>query len=307
MKIKLLLLVASCLLSASAQDATTTTAHPAAHPAGKAVQIPNANPFIRVDRDAKNVRLQTGVTTYVKEGVTVDLISAIHIADAKYYTQLNKEFTRYESLLFEMVGGEQLKNGKAPEPPKDAHDPMMKILGDIYGMLAKFLNLQGQKDGINYQAANFVHADLSLEEFNQLQTEKGESLIGFALQNAQNGAPPGVKQPNLQKLLTAMLSGDSDGMKLQLVDTLGAAGDQMAGMIGQSVIIGDRNSKCLKVLNQQITAGKRKLGIFYGAAHFPDMEKKMLKNGYKKTAQRWLTAWDIRKSAPAIPPKKQQD
>ncbi len=30
---------------------------------------------------------------------------------------------------------------------------------------------------------------------------------------------------------------------------------------------------------------------------FPDMEKDMLKAGYKKTGHRWLTAWDIPKPA----------
>lgn len=297
MRLNLFLIFAACLLSVSAQDAAPPLEAPSA--VAEPAHNRNASAFIRVDRDAHKVRLQTGITTYVKEGVTVDLIGAIHIADAKYYTQLNKEFTRYESLLFEMIGGGKLINDKADKAPDDAHDPMVNMLADIYGMLAKFLNLQIQKDGINYQAANFVHADLSLEEFTKLQLEKKESLLGFALQNAQNNPQPGTRQPNLQKLLTAMLAGNSNGMKLELVDTLGNAGDQVAAMTGQSVIIGDRNAKCLKVLSEQVTAGKRKIGIFYGAAHFPDMEKKMLKNGYRKTGHRWLTAWDIRNHRPA--------
>ena len=153
------------------------------------------------------------------------------------------------------------------------------MLGNVYGMAGKMLKLQSQNEGIDYTPMNFVHADLSLEAFEKLQTEKGESLLGFALQNAQNAqndANPGAKQPDLQKLLIAVLSGNSNGIKLELVDTLGGAGDQMAGMMGQSVIIGDRNAACLKVLNAQVKAGKKKLGIFYGAAHFPFMEKEML-------------------------------
>jgi hypothetical protein len=41
--------------------------------------------------------------------------------------------------------------------------------------------------------------------------------------------------------------------------------------------------------------GKKKIGIFYGAAHYPDMEERMLKQGFKKTAHEWLTAWDVAK------------
>ena len=286
-------LMAACILPLSAQDAAPEIKKEAKGPPATV-----ATKFIRVDRDEKNVRLQTGITTYEKDGVTVYLLGAIHIADAKYYTQLNKQFTQYDSLLFEMVGGDKMENGKAPEAKKKVKDPMMAMLGNMYGMVGNLLKLQGQKEGIDYKPANFVHADLSLEAFEKLQAEKGESLLGFALQNAQNGTKPGAKQPDMQKLLTAVLSGNSNGIKLELVDTLGGAGDQMAGMMGQSVIIGDRNTACLKVLADQVKAGKKKLGIFYGAAHFPNMEKDMLKNGYKKTGHRWLTAWDIPKATP---------
>jgi hypothetical protein len=272
----------------------------------KPIVKPNATEFIRVDRGAKHVHLQTGITTYSKNGVSVDLIGAIHIADAKYYTLLNKEFKNYDALLFEMIGGEQMKNGKVEAGKNDAKDPMIAMLGNIHGMMGKLLKLQGQKDGIDYTAKNFVHADLSLKEFEKLQQEKGESILGFALENAQNMEKNGAaKQPDMQKLLTAFLSGNANGLKLELVDTLGGAADQMAGMMGQSVIIGDRNKACLKVLGQQKKLGKNKLGIFYGAAHFPDMEERMLKMGYKKTAHRWLTAWDL--SKPAAQPKEKPE
>lgn len=296
-KTTLIPVLAACILPASAEEAAPTEKKPAA-------KDPNATQFIRVNRDDKNVRLQTGITTYVKDGVTVDLIGAIHIADAKYYTQLNKEFKNYDSLLFEMVGGDKMKDGKADAAKKDAKDPMMAMLGNVYGMVGKLLQLQSQKDGIDYSPKNFVHADLSLEEFEKLQKEKGESLLGFAM---QNGAKQGAKQPDMQKLLTAFLNGNANGIKLELVDTLGGAGDQMGGMMGESVIIGDRNDACLKVLDAEVKAGKKKLGIFYGAAHFPDMEKDLLKAGYKKTAHRWLTAWDIPKKPAAQPqPEKKE-
>jgi len=300
-------LLAACILPVSAQNAAPAD-EKLAEKADK-----NATKFIQVDRDQKNVRLQTGITTYEKDGVSVDLIGAIHIADAKYYKQLNKQFTQYDSLLFEMVGGDQMVNGKMPnkkEAKNEVKDPLLAMLGNVYGIVGKMLKLQSQNEGIDYTPINFVHADLSLEAFEKLQAEKGESLLGFALQNAQNaqnGAHPEAKQPDMQKLLIAVLSGNSNGIKLELVDTLGGAADQMAGMMGQSVIIGDRNAACLKVLDEQVKVGKKKLGIFYGAAHFPFMEKEMLKTGYKKTNHQWLTAWDIPKVAAAVPAAKEKE
>ena len=58
---------------------------------------------------------------------------------------------------------------------------------------------------------------------------------------------------------------------------------------------GSDYEKCLKVLDQQVRAGKKKLGIFYGAAHFPDMEKRLGEAGWKRSKQEWITAWDIPK------------
>ncbi len=283
-RILALTLIAASAIPAFAQASDTE----------KPSQDPATTQFIRVVRGDENVRLQTGITTYVKDGVQVDLIGAIHIADADYYARLNKEFTRYEALLFEMVTDDKPKPGSAEDAKKEAKDPLIDMLGNVYGMVGKLLMLQGQKDGIDYTAKNFIHADLTLAGFKKLQKEKGESLLGFALQNAANAKKSG-NQPDMQKLLNAFLSGNSNGMKLELVNTIGGSGDQMAGLLGQSVIITDRNQACLKVLAEQIKAGKKKLGIFYGAAHFPDMEKEILKMGYQKTAHRWLTAWDIPK------------
>jgi hypothetical protein len=71
------------------------------------------------------------------------------------------------------------------------------------------------------------------------------------------------------------------------------------------VIIGDRNAKCVEVLCRQVEGGKRKLGVFYGAAHLPDLERRLLEMGYRRGKQKWLTAWDIPKAkAPAAEEEK---
>ena len=68
-------------------------------------EVEEPTDFIRIDEDDKAARLQTSVTRYEKEGVTVDLIGAVHIGDKKYYEDLNRSFEKYDVLLFEMVGG----------------------------------------------------------------------------------------------------------------------------------------------------------------------------------------------------------
>jgi hypothetical protein len=278
--------------------------------------------FIRVEEDAAKASLQTAVTRYEKDGAHLDLVGAIHIADPDYFRTLNERFTAHDAVLFEMIGGESLAARHAdPSAKSDESDPSdpsdlpadqeqnLEALHQIYGMVARFLGLTDQMNRIDYSKENFVHADLSLAEFRQLQSERGESLLGFALEaSRQAGEQGAAKQPDTARLLQAMLTGNSNQLKLEIVHSLGAGDDQIAAFAGESVIIGDRNRKCLQVLAAQLAAGRRKLAIFYGAAHFPDMERRLLEAGWQRAGQEWLTAWDIPKEPAKEPaaeaPKK---
>jgi len=256
--------------------------------------------FIRVDEDDSAARLQTAVTRYEKDGASVELIGAVHIADKAYYEKLGERFKSYDAVLFEMIGGERLAEPAKPEPAPEAEEPGEKKAADlsglhkVYDMVANFLKLTGQMENIDYTAKNFVHADLTYAEFAAMQKERGESLLGFALK-AGKSAPEPAKQPDATKLLSAMLSGKSDLVKLEIVHTLGQGDDQIAAFAGESVIISDRNQRCLDVMKRELAAGHRKLAVFYGAAHFPDMEKRLAEQGFKRVKQEWLTAWDVPK------------
>ncbi len=263
-----------------------------------------AESFIRVDEDESAARLQTAITRYEKDGASVELIGAIHIADKAYYRNLSTRFASYDSLLFEMIGGEKYAAIKKPELPAEAPAKKEKNLAglhQIYDMVAHYLDLSGQSDSIDYTTKNFIHADLTNAEFNRMQAERHESLLGFAIK-ASRANREAAKQPDTAKLLHAMISGSSNLVKLEIVHTLGQADDQIAALSGESVIITDRNNRCLDVMKSELAAGHKNLGIFYGAAHFPDMEKRLLDLGFKRTKQEWLTAWNIPKAVeePAV-------
>ena len=251
--------------------------------------------FIRVDEDAKAARLQTAITRYAKDGATVDLIGAVHIGDKAYYEALNQQFTKYEVVLFEMVGGEHMN--AAPAPAADAAR-RPNPLAILYGALAEGLALTGQVDHIDYTAKNFLHADLTANEFAEKQEERGESLFSFALQSNA-----GAKTPDLLRLTYGLLAKRPDHLKLSIIHTLGEGDDQVAALAGENVVIGDRNVRCLEVLTRELAAGRRNVGIFYGAAHFPDMEKRLLEQGFVRTNHDWLTAWNVLKPIhkPAVP------
>lgn len=334
------------LLLAAASLLTPVFAAPAPAPApAPAVEAPAAETaveapqFIRVEKIEHGTALQTALVHYSKGDATVDLVGAVHIADKKFYQDLNQRFQAYDALLFEGIGGGNRPAAPEPEPEPKLRDPSPEELekaaaskgppvGEgsapaedepavpaekpaaaapaparkanlgglhtVYQKSAQWLGLSYQMQEIDYRKANFVHADLNAEEFFAMQAERGESVVGFALKTGlRQREGKKVHEPNSYKMLASLITGDKNGLKRELVQTLGQGDDQVAGLAGENVIISERNAKCLQVLDQQVQAGRKKLGIFYGAAHFPDMEKRLLERGWKKTGAEWLTAWDI--------------
>ncbi len=248
-----------------------------------------ATDFIRVHRTGSKALLQPAATTYQKNEVAVTLLGAVHLADKSYFHDLNTRFQAYDRVLFEMIGGDHIAAFKKLEAEgKDiAHTP----LGKTYQAISTFLNLAHQKTEIHYTAKNLIHADLTMEEYQKLQKERSESLLDFALEAEKNANP--AHQPTTPELTAALSSGNANQAKLLLIDSLANGDEALAGLLEPTVIITDRNAKALAVLEAQIKVGHRSLAIFYGAGHFPDMEKSLLKKGYKKTKQEWLTAWSV--------------
>jgi hypothetical protein len=65
-----------------------------------------------------------------------------------------------------------------------------------------------------------------------------------------------------------------------------------------SSLISERNKVALTGLREQVKLGKRRIAIFYGAGHLPDLERRLLTEfGLKRDSERWLLAWDL-KSVP---------
>ena len=260
--------------------------------------------YIRVKETETVAKLQTAVIRYERDGKQVDLIGAIHLADRRYYDFLNKHFEDYEVILFEMVGGEKLRGEKEPEairqlklevdtdPEKEENAHGLGGLLEVYQSMEKALGLVGQSAVIDYTAKNFVHADLTLKEFGALQKDRGESLVGFLINIGMKAERPKNK-PNSLLLMRGILAGRSDLVKLEMMQTMAEGDKQIDSLAGESVIISDRNIRCMEVMDQQLAAGQEKIGIFYGAAHFTDMRKRMEERGFKKVSTKWLTAWEV--------------
>jgi len=299
----------SCLIAGSLSAASEEK-----EPAGEEAPAPPAGRFIRFTEDATRGRLETSVTRYENtDGVAVDFVGAVHLADPTYYKGLNTLFKGYGVVLYEMVGGEQGGDpgGQAEAAPAD--DPTANLLRGAQMMITNLLKLQHQFAGINYKAKNFVHADLSWKKFRALQAEKGESfasLLQKAMQaelevkgkdddGGENADPSDLS--TLMTLLGSLQTGNTSDLKLLMARQFCHAEEVIGAFEGEegSVIIAERNKVVLAAIAEQMKKGEKKIAVFYGAGHYPDMEKRLLEQGFKRTGHAWRTAWDIPKQKAA--------
>jgi hypothetical protein len=267
--------------------------------------------FVQFEEASPVSKLRTATVTFTDDdGLEVDLIGAIHIADQSYYDTLNESFKGYDALLYEMVGSE--REGPLQPGDLDRDGRGSNPIRSLQVMMQKTLELDYQLEGIDYTAKNFVHADMDAETFSTLQEERKEGLLKLVLQSykaqfkmmAEGKAPASLGIADVIKIL---LSGDSaSGLKL----VLGRQFDQIEYLItamepeGGSVILTERNKVALKVLREQIDKGSKKIGIFYGAAHLNDMEQRLIDEfGLEKGRVVWNDAWTIKNERRDASPK----
>ena len=255
--------------------------------------------FVRFTEDDERGRLETSIVRYShKEGNYVDLIGAVHIGDTPYYDALNKRMEGYDALLYEMVGDpEELKD---VEKLASNQNPMRMMMR----MVKTMLKLDYQLDAIDYTKPNFVHADLDMDEFKGLMADRGENiftLIQNAMRKTTEESDSGTESAlplDLAPILAALASPDSaSALKLFLAEQFDKAEALLDSVESESgtVILTERNKHVMKIISEQLTTGKKKLGVFYGAAHLVDLERRLLGAGYRKTRTEWLTAWDVPK------------
>jgi hypothetical protein len=257
--------------------------------------------FMRfVDDDHGGGSLQTADVAFRNPaGVVVHLIGAVHIGEKAYYDGLNRDFKGYDAVLYELVNS---KNA-APPAPGDAEKSVNPI-SEFQIFLKKFLDLDFQLDDIDYTAPNFVHADMDKETFEKMQEERGESFEQIMLRQLIKAFtdPPatqpaaGADDDSDDDLISMLTHPDGERqMKVVIARQLGQMDLSAMGLDGPggSVIVAERNKAALKVLSDSMAAGKKNLAIFYGAAHMPDMTKRLEAMGFSPVSTRWNLAWDL--------------
>lgn len=241
----------------------------------------------------------------------------------------------YDSVLYEMVADKTSRPAAPGQrwrpPPPGSKRRSRSVVGAIQRFTSSVLRLTFQLEELDYSKGNWEHADLDLETFQALQKAKGETLWSLAvrlwaasLRSLWAASPVRVLQSVLpiplvahlvlhgalsaseekplsrSPVVQALLNFDvSSGMKLLLAQQM-CGDDASSGLVTapdaqHSVILGDRNAAALATLDAALASGARRVAIFYGAAHCPDLEHRLSSGplAMRRVGHEWLPAWRI--------------
>lgn len=260
-----------------------------------------ASQFLRIVRDAdgKPAGLETATVRYVPAGaygprdLVVDLVAVTHVGEMEYFTGIEGQLADYDAVLYELVAPE----GAVPQPGANA--------GAIPGALKGMLELEYQTERIDYTRKNFVHADLTPQQIGEKMRERGQTgfsvamdALGAMLADAGKRATDVEGQDELAGFdLTTLLFDPNGKTKLKRAFAVEIARAEMEGALGETIgrmLITDRNEAAVGVLRKQIDTGRRRIAIFYGAGHMPDLERRLVEDfRLERQGAEWREAWDL--------------
>jgi hypothetical protein len=239
-------------------------------------------------------RLETAIASFRnRDGVVVDLVAVVHIADQEFYDELDRRFEGYDAVLYEMIAPE----GADPAGISKSGSPV----SFIQKAMCRGLGLAFQLDAVDYGADNFVHADLTTEGFARRWEERNMNFFKLAWQIIASSAGAGeqsqlspqamfeaIRSKNRKQRMKFLLGQEFSKLELMFAGTRTASGTD------DSILIGDRNKAALDVLEAEVARGKKKLALFYGAGHMTDFEVRLTRDlSFEPVSRSWLTAWQV--------------
>ena len=282
-------------------------------------------PYLRAMDDKGGGRiLQVSSRTLAspkEDGPRITLLGVSHLGDPGYYAKIQEKLDAADLVLFEGVGF-----GDKGPPEKDEGDS--NAVSDLQLSFARSMGLVFQLEAIRYDRPHFRNSDISPEALlTRLQGGK-LTLPGKGGSVGKDGAAGKAEKGNPQsREFVKALSGDSflfnflgkalsffgknpkfrALMKLAIVETFGSIEGDVTRLAKASgpgmekfmrVLLEDRNSIVFRDL-RKVLKGKNppdSIVVFYGAAHMPDMARRLNKDlGFKESGHQWLSAWRMPK------------
>jgi len=277
-------------------------------------EVPSPGKFLRYrEADSSGGGLDIAVTEYESStgGPGVVLIGVVHVADAPYYVAVTEVLEQCDVVLWE---GVKPSEATAADWLDEARTQDRDLSG-LQRQLAQWFGFQSQLAAIDYDRPHFVHADMSMEEFVAAGGDRFLDMTGArpasgAFESRGGGAssrrerlPNEVKstwdavaafgelalsKPGPLRSLARRMFAETMGS----VDVAGSL-DMFPGM--SDLILTQRNAVVMEKLEHLLPTTEGRIGIFYGAAHMPELEEELIgRLGYRRVSGRWLRAWALR-------------
>jgi hypothetical protein len=257
--------------------------------------------YMRVTRDKKGTvtGLETAIVRFAprdcgRTGPAVDLVAAVHIGDKAYYDEINREFDKYDVVLYELVAP---PGTRVPEGGKGSTSS--NPVGMTQGALKDILALEFQLERVRYNRPNMVHADMSPDQLVETMKKRGESIMtmvaramGYSIARQKPDGGMGDEFQMISALFSRNRPLALKRVMAQQMEDMGDLGAAFGGSEG-STLIEERNKVALDILRKQIKAGKKKIAVFYGGGHMPDFDKRLRADfDMVPVETRWLVAWN---------------
>lgn len=257
----------------------------------------NAQAYVRtVQSGSDTFSVQTASRVFRRAGSPeIELVGAMHAAESSYYQSLQKRLSRADLVLYELVVDEEDANVDQAAMQR-AEDK------SAFSRLASSLGLISQNRGIDVNKKNFRRCDMTyqqmivrLQEEAQQGNSEGKSAHAAKNEFAKLGRvlSGGSWMINGVVGLVGMNHSLRERVRFMLVAAWQESDDDAALHPRlQQLILEDRNEFAMNELAKVLRREKhQRIAIFYGAAHLPDMEKRLLRMGYRAAgARQWNDA-----------------
>ena len=200
---------------------------------------------------------------------------------------------------------------------QDPPGPMTLSKEDgLQSQLADALGLEFQLDALPYDSANWRCSDMAMDEITRRLAAKGLDFEEFGGTLAGSSLPAKI----ISALLVVMKAADAfmegaiaDTFKVVMIEMLGNEKliDQSMAQFGEGfsdVIVNDRNQVAIDDLKRLIEQepNVKSIAVLYGAAHMPDMSKRLSEQlGFEPAPAdqiKWLTAIEVDMTKSAVSP-----
>ena len=297
-----------------AAAATLAAQEPAKQPSDDTIKKREPSRFVRVAYDEYKTpeTLQTATAKYVLKNadgeprVELFLESVIHIGDRTYFRGFNQRFRRYDVVLYEFIAPPE----KRIPNPEQRSSCLLRLMQQV---AAEGLGFSHQIDEIDYKMENLVHSDLSPSEMDEVTKNRGDDdvtlMIDMLLDTMRRinrdrlSSEKSEEESSQKPALDPSVLSDPDGaIKIRRLLATGFGTNVSLESVMRpaqvATLIRARNERAMKVLQEQLDAGKRRIALFWGAGHMEDFERRLiLSYGFEPAGVVWRDAWDLREGA----------